>query len=130
LNRYSNFFKNTFKNSYGLDNLSKYLLLVGVLFLLNRNIITLVVGIILIGYAAWRVISKNKYKRNQELQSFNRVLIIIGQKFYRIKYKFNEFRKYKVFKCPECSQKLRVPRKKGKVTINCKKCGKEFKAKT
>lgn len=130
MNRYSNFFKNTFKNSYGLDNLSKYLLLVGVLFLLNRNIITLVVGIILIGYAAWRVISKNKYKRNQELQSFNRVLIIISQRFYRIKYKFNEFRKYKVFKCPECSQKLRVPRKKGKVTINCKKCGKQFKAKT
>ncbi len=130
MNRFSNFFRNSFKNSYGLDNLSKYLLIVGLVILLNRNIITLVVGIALIGYAAWRAISKNKYKRNQELQAFNRVIIIIRQKFYGVIYKFNEFRKYKVFKCPECSQKLRVPRKKGHVTINCKKCGKQFKAKT
>jgi len=128
LNRFSNFFRNSFKDSYGLDNLSKYFLIIGAVFLLNK--ISLLPGAVLIGYAIWRAISKNKYKRSQELQGFNRLISIIKQKFYRIKYKFNQSRQYKVFKCPECSQKLRVPRKKGRITVNCKKCGKQFKAKT
>ena len=34
---------------------------------------------------------------------------------------------YKVFKCPKCSQKLRVPRGKGKIMITCRRCGNEFK---
>jgi hypothetical protein len=124
VNKFSNFFK----DSYGIDKLSRYLLVIGAVFLLSR--ITLGPGIVLIVYACWRGISKNKYKRNQELQAFDHIFQIIRQKFYRMKYKFNEHRQYKVFKCPECSQKLRVPRKKGKITINCKKCGKQFKGRT
>lgn len=124
MNKYNNFFK----DSYGLDKLSKYLLVIGVVFLINR--ITLIPGVLIIVYAGWRAISKNKYKRYEELQGFNRIFQIIGQKFYRLKYKFGEHRQYKVFKCPNCSQKLRVPRKKGKITITCKKCGEQFKGRT
>ncbi|SMC25123.1 hypothetical protein SAMN02745134_02370 [Clostridium acidisoli DSM 12555] len=123
-----NKYNKIFKDSYGIDRLSKYLLAIGVVFLISR--ITLFPGIVLIIYAAWRAISKNKYKRYQELQAFDHVFEIIRQKFYRIKYKFNEYRQYKVFKCPECSQKLRVPRKKGKITITCKNCNKKFKGRT
>ena len=32
--------------------------------------------------------------------------------FNNIKHKFNEFRNYKITTCPNCKQKLRLPRKK------------------
>ena len=37
---------------------------------------------------------------------------------------------YKVFSCPTCKQKLRVPRGKGKISISCPKCGTSFIKKT
>lgn len=117
-----------FKDSYGIDNFSRYLFIVGAIFLLNKW--SFIPGILLLVYGAFRGISKNKYKRYQELQSFNRVLEIIRQRFYTMKYKFNERRQYKIFKCPKCSQKLRVPRKRGHITITCRNCGTEFKGKS
>ena len=41
-----------------------------------------------------------------------------------------ERRTYKVFICPTCKQKLRVPRGKGKISISCPKCGTSFIKKT
>lgn len=43
---------------------------------------------------------------------------------------FAGHRDYKIFKCPKCGQKLRVPRHKGKIAIHCRKCGEEFIRKT
>ncbi|MCR5768807.1 MAG: hypothetical protein K6G45_10005 [Lachnospiraceae bacterium] len=39
-------------------------------------------------------------------------------------------KKYKVFKCPECRQKLRVPRAMGRIKIVCRRCRFEFVRKT
>ncbi len=39
-------------------------------------------------------------------------------------------RKYRIFKCPECRQKLRVPRKMGRIKIICRRCRYEFVRKT
>ena len=33
---------------------------------------------------------------------------------------------YRVFKCPQCGQKTRVPKGKGKIKIHCPKCGNDF----
>lgn len=41
----------------------------------------------------------------------------------------NEKKNYKILVCPKCGQKLRVPRGKGNITVTCKKCFFEFKAK-
>lgn len=122
-----NKFFNFFKDSYGIDKFSKYIFGLGLILMISR--LTQIAGFALIIYAIWRSISRNKYKRYQELQAFENYLLIIKQRYYSLKLKFNDFRKYKVFKCPKCSQKLRVPRKSGKVTITCKKCGSQFKGK-
>lgn len=39
-------------------------------------------------------------------------------------------KEYKIYKCPKCGQKIRVPRHKGKIAIRCRKCGEEFIRKT
>lgn len=42
----------------------------------------------------------------------------------------NEVRRYKHLICPNCKQKLRVPRGKGKLKVTCSKCGTKFDAKS
>lgn len=117
-----------FKDSYGWDNFSKYLLIVGLIFLLNS--ITIIAGVFSIVYAIWRSNSKNKYKRYQELQAFENIIALIRQKFYKLKTKTTDFTHYKIFTCPKCSQKLRVPRKKGNLLVTCKKCNTQFKGRS
>lgn len=117
-----------FRDSYGFDRFSKYLLIIGILLTTGRYISIL--GYAIIIYSLWRCISKNKYRRHQELVSFENYLLILRQKFYRFKASIKDNRQYKIIKCPNCSQKLRVPRKKGKLVITCKKCGTEFKGRS
>lgn len=40
-----------------------------------------------------------------------------------------ERKAYKIFTCPNCRQKQRVPRGKGKIRITCKQCGAKFEGK-
>ncbi|MDF2882877.1 MAG: hypothetical protein K0R54_3434 [Clostridiaceae bacterium] len=124
MNRFSHYFN----ESYGWDKLSKYLLIIGLFLFFSRS--TMITGMVLVIYSTFRSISKNKYKRYQELRAFENLLLIVKREIYGLKIKFGDFRKYKIFKCPSCAQKLRVPRKKGKLTITCKKCGAEFKGKS
>ena len=35
-------------------------------------------------------------------------------------------KEHRYFKCPNCGQYLRVPRGKGKITVNCRNCGASF----
>lgn len=117
-----------FRDSYGFDKFSKYLLIVGLLLTTGRY--TAIFGYAIVIYSLWRSISKNKSKRYRELSVFENYLRVLKQKFYRHKTSIIDHRNYKVFKCPHCSQKLRVPRKKGKLIITCKKCGTEFKGRS
>lgn len=117
-----------FKDSYGVDKLSKYLIISALV--LSFNKITIILSTALVIYATWRALSKNKYKRYQELAAFENLLKLIKQKFYIYKTRFNDFKEYKILSCPKCSQKLRVPRGKGKLIVTCKKCGDDFKAKS
>lgn len=127
-NNYIDKFNNYFKHSYGFDKLSKYLLVGGFLFSALR--IAPLLGVILAGYGTFRILSRNKYKRYQELASFENYMRTLTEKLGNYKYKLDQYKHYKVFKCPSCSQKLRVPRKQGKITVTCRSCKVEFKAKS
>jgi hypothetical protein len=126
----NNFFRKYFRDSYGFDKLSQYLALTGLLFTLSGRSSSKILGLVFVGVSLWRAISKNKYKRYQELAGFNNLLSVIGIKFNKYKIQASDTLKFKVLKCPDCSQKLRVPRGKGKIVITCKKCRKEFKARS
>lgn len=125
-----NKFNSFFKDSYGWDFFSKYLVILGLLFILARNILGLSLGLILIGWATWRSFSKNKSKRYKELHAFENYLFKIKQKLNSYKNKFQQNKNFKILTCPNCSQKLRVPRKKGSITVTCKKCNKKFEGKS
>ena len=46
------------------------------------------------------------------------------------KRQWREYRTYRYLICPQCSQRLRVPRGKGKIRVTCTKCRNQFIAKS
>lgn len=43
---------------------------------------------------------------------------------------WSEIRQYKYLICPQCTQRLRVPRGKGRIRVTCTRCGNVFEAKS
>ena len=39
-------------------------------------------------------------------------------------------REHRYFKCPNCGQRMRVPRGKGRITVHCRSCGATFEEKS
>ncbi len=133
---------------YGIDLLSLILLLVASIFNLSRY--TSVIGLALVIISLLRIFSRNLSKRraeNNSLISFlNKPLSKLGLKipynsqpidftsfsylYQVIKNKINEKKNYKITKCPKCGQKLRLPRKKGKIVVTCKRCLHKFDFRT
>ena len=48
----------------------------------------------------------------------------------RWRVKMEQRRQYKIFRCPSCGIKLRVPRGKGKIKVTCRQCGATFEKKS
>lgn len=81
-------------------------------------------------YAYFRIFSKNIPKRMEENQKF------VGYKdkvvgFFKGDKKNTttqnvQNKEYRIFKCPNCKQKVRVPKGRGKICITCPKCHTEF----
>ena len=72
-----------------------------------------------------RAFSQNLGRRQQENQKFLAMTrgFRIGRNW---RAKMEQKRQYKVFKCPSCGVKLRVPRGKGKIKVTCRQCGASF----
>lgn len=127
--------KENYNDSYGWDKYSKTLSAIGVIMLFSRW--SFIIGTALIIYAIWRVFSKNKYRRYGEEMAFEGILSSIKYHFTRFKNSIKNFpqtlkdkKNYVIITCPNCSQKLRLPRHKGKIIVSCKKCNCEFKYKS
>ncbi len=111
---------------YGTDKLSLVMLYAGLILVLVYSFLPvglpkliLVVGsYVLTFWAMFRCLSRNTYKRYEENRRFL-------QLFDQIK-----DRQHRYFNCPRCRQRVRVPRGKGKISINCPKCKEKFVKKT
>lgn len=77
-----------------------------------------------------RAMSRNISRRREENQRF---LMMTGR-FRNVRENWQarsvQRRQYKIFKCPSCGIKLRVPRGKGKIKVTCRQCGATFEEKS
>ncbi|CDM69032.1 Hypothetical protein CM240_1874 [Clostridium bornimense] len=138
---------NILSGTYGFDLLSIFILIISLFF--NFGKIPRLISLILWGIVVFRAFSKNTYKRSQELSKFttfinnilrkfnrqlpymtNVSLELIPPMFTRLKYTINQKIQYKIVACPNCGQKLRLPRRKGKIIATCKRCHNEFRLRT
>lgn len=114
----------------GIDNLFYVLFAVAVVisivnFFANSLILQIIIWIIL-GYAFFRVLSRNIEARRLENQAFNRAIMKFREKRNVHRQRKADYTHiYK--KCPGCRAVLRLPRRKGKHTTVCPKCSQKFK---
>ena len=119
---------------YGMDQLGKVLIYASLIFLVLSMIfrLNLFYFIDLLGliYGYFRMFSKRVDKRYQENQKFMNWRYKMVCKISQFKSRMADRKTHRIFKCPNCSQKIRVPKGKGKICIKCPKCRIEFIKKT
>lgn len=84
------------------------------------------VGVGLMIFSCYRMFSKNVAKRYDENQKYRNFRYRMVTKFDAAKKRFAQRNTYRFFKCPECKQRVRVPKGRGKICITCPKCKHEF----
>ena len=114
----------------GQDQLGIFLLFISIIFSFFRMWELSVVSWMILAIAIFRMVSKNINKRRKENIVFLKVWHSILRPFKNMKEMYNERKFYRIFRCPQCKQKLRVPKYKGKVKVRCTKCNETFIKKT
>ena len=80
------------------------------------------IGLALFIWAYVRIFSRNVAKRQQENTRFLYRKQRIKRFFDSKKQEWNDRKVYRYFKCPQCGQRMRAPRNKGKIRVTCSKC--------
>lgn len=115
---------------YGIDAFSKFLmgvaLVLCILDIFVNNIFISSWFIVIIVYVYYRMFSKNHSKRYQENIKFLEIKNKVVAKFNSEKSIMKQRKTHHIYKCPTCSQKIRIPKGKGRICITCPKCKTEF----
>ena len=118
---------------YGSDKLSNFMLIAAFIlifvsmFLGVNGFILSGLGLALVVLTYVRMFSRNVQKRYAENQAFLKVYNKVKGFFTRQIGYMKQRRTHHIYSCPNCKQKLRVPRGKGNIMITCSKCHTQFK---
>lgn len=119
---------------YGVDQFSNFLIILALILMVLEFFLPFSyvrsglnsIGLLLIVYAYFRILSRNHYKRYAENERYmkyhNKVRFFLARK----KSHMEQRRTHRIYKCPSCKQSIRVPKGKGKIAITCPKCRTEF----
>jgi hypothetical protein len=114
---------------YGMDQLSRFLGFVTIV-LLIVSIFTVrffyLVALVVLVIDYYRVFSRNISKRSAENEKFLEITAKMRHKFSLFRLHARQSKTYHFYRCPQCRQKVRVPKGKGRICITCPKCRNEF----
>ena len=107
---------------YGTDKLNMAILGAGLIACLLSmfirfpliNLLLTLLSYVLMGWAIFRSLSRNVYKRYRE-----------NSRYLNFLNRFKD-KEHRYFSCPRCRQWARVPKGKGKIAITCPKCKEKF----
>ena len=124
-----NFLRKLMYGRYGSDHLSFFLLFLYVVLIFTSALPHMAwVSWLALAVLLWnlfRMFSRRIDRRRAENARF---LALFGPFIRRFKMRrtIHRDKDHRYFKCPNCGQYLRVPRGKGKITVNCRNCGASF----
>ena len=72
------------------------------------------------------MISRQIAKRAAENQKYLAFEWKVRSKVQKKKKEMQQRKTHRIYACPSCKQKIRVPKGRGKIAIRCQKCGTEF----
>ena len=118
------------RGRYGMDQLSRFMMWAGIAVL----ILNIFLGIPILGTLALvdiiliyvRMFSRNYARMSAQNQKYLKLKYQVKQFFGDIPGWFRKKREYHIYRCPECGQKIRIPRGRGRIAITCPKCRNEF----
>lgn len=115
---------------YGNDQLNQFIFIVAiismVLEIITRQSLFYTLTLVLLILTYVRVFSRNINKRYEENMKFLQKKDAILNKFRKQKYYAAQRRNFHIYTCPQCKQKIRIPKGKGKISITCPKCRTSF----
>ena len=118
---------------YGMDKLYHVLMWTAIILMVVNlfvgSLLIYLAELALLFWAMFRVFSRNIYKRQRENQVFLRFFGRIGGWFKLQRNRFRDRKTHVFRKCPSCKNQLRLPRVKGKHTVNCPCCHQRFETK-
>lgn len=121
---------------YGVDELSRFTMGVALALIIltmfvnivNRSVGSVLdfLGIAAIVYAYFRIFSRNIQQRYAENQKFLQMTSKFRFRFNKEKNLMKQRKTHHIYSCPGCGQKIRIPKGKGKIEIECPKCHTKF----
>lgn len=133
---------------YGTDNLNRFLSGVTlVVLMINMFVNSRILGWITVALLVllyFRTFSRNISKRYAEGQKYDAIVVKVKAWFAQQQWKITHLKEYiatknteraqnkdyHIYKCPRCSQKIRIPKGKGHIMVTCPKCKFEFHKKS
>lgn len=129
-------FNKFMQGRYGVDELSRFTMGVALVLIIltmfvnivNRSVGSVLdfLGIAAIVYAYFRIFSRNIQQRYAENQKYLQMTSKLRLRFNKEKNLMKQRKTHHIYACPGCGQKIRIPRGKGKIEIECPKCHTKF----
>lgn len=115
---------------YGLDKLGQFTMILTLVFLIlsrfDRTGLFYILSVVTMVTYLFRFLSKNIYKRAYENDKYLKISTK-WKNWFSLRISHMKQRKtHHIYSCPQCRQKIRIPRGKGKICIRCPKCKNEF----
>lgn len=110
-----------------------YIVVVMVRFFVGNETVSIVLYFItqlVLVVIIFRFLSKKKVQRSRENHHYLNIKFHLKAWFSKTTRRSRDMKDYKYFKCPNCSQQLRVPRGRGKIDVTCPKCHTKFERKS
>ena len=118
------------RGRYGMDQFGRFIfwstMICLVVSMFFRSNVLYLLSLFLLIYSYFRMFSRNYAKRYAENQKYLQLTTGVRTKFAGLKRDMKQSKTYHIYKCPNCRQKIRIPRGKGKIVVTCPKCRTEF----
>ena len=123
-------FMSFMRGRYGVDKLSNTLVWIAfALMIINikaGSSLIYALSIALLIYAYYRMFSRQIGKRSRENEWYLSKTYKLRMKMLKTRDRAKLRKNHHIYKCPDCGQKVKVPRGRGKIEVTCPKCSMKF----